>query len=218
MTGAIRVILVEDHGLVRAGTRLLLVGMAGIEVVAEAGDGREALELIARHLPDVALVDVTMPGLNGLNTTARISVEYPSVRVIILSMHDNEEYVWQALQAGAAGYLLKDAGVAELELAIRSAARGGSYLSPTISRQVVRDYVRQGSVELGSARRLTARQNEIVQLIAEGSTNREIAAVLGVSIKTVQSHRSALMARLEVHDVAGVVRYAIRSGLVASNS
>ena len=218
MNGSVRVLLAEDHGLVRAGIRRLLDDMAGIEVVAEAGDGREALELIGQHLPDVVLLDIIMPGLNGLNTVARISIEYPSVRVIMLSMHDNEDYVWHALQSGAAGYLLKDAGLGELELAIRSVARGGSYLSPTISRHVVRDYVRSASVERGAGDRLTPRQREIVQLIAEGNSNHEMARILGVSLKTVESHRAQLMARLELHDVAGVVRYAVRAGLVTSDS
>ncbi|OGO57246.1 MAG: DNA-binding response regulator [Chloroflexi bacterium RBG_16_70_13] len=218
MSGALRILLAEDHGLVRAGIRRLLDDVAGFEVVAEAGDGREALELIGRHLPDVVLLDIIMPGLNGLNTVARISVEYPSVRVIMLSMHDNEDYVWQALQAGAAGYVLKDAGVAELELAIRSVARGGSYLSPTVSRHVVRDYVRRGAAERGPSERLTARQREIAQLIAEGHTNQEMARIIGVSTKTVETHRAQLMARLEVHDVAGVVRYALLKGLVSADS
>jgi DNA-binding NarL/FixJ family response regulator len=212
--GSIRVVLAEDHALVRAGLRRLLDGAPGIEVLAEADDGREALRLVGEHLPDVLVMDITMPGLNGLNAAARVVTEYPQCRVIILSMHDNEEYVWQALHAGASGYLLKDASPTELELAIRAVARGGSYLSPRVSRYLVSDYVRRVSSERSPLDRLTPRQREIVQLIAEGYTNPEIARTLGISLKTVETHRSQLMQRLEIHDVAGLVRYAVRMGLV----
>ena len=215
---AIRVLLAEDHSLVRAGIRRLLEDLPGIEVVAEAQDGREAVTLIGKHLPDVALVDVTMPGLNGITAVGRVKSESPSVRVIIISMHDNEEYVWQALTAGAAGYILKDASPSELEFAIRAVARGGSYLSPAVSRHVVNDYVRLGSPERSSGERLTPRQREIVQLIAEGCTNQDIAATLGISLKTVETHRAQLMERLDIHDVAGLVRYAVRMGLVERDS
>jgi DNA-binding NarL/FixJ family response regulator len=162
-------------------------------------------------------MDITMPGLNGLHTAARAKAEHPQVRVIMLSMHDNEEYVWHALHAGAAGYLLKDADGAELELAIRSVARGLSYLSPAVSGHLVSDYVRRAGPERGSLERLTPRQIEIVQLIAEGYTNREIADQLDVSLKTVESHRSQAMSRLDIHDVPGIVRYAVRMGLVPAD-
>jgi DNA-binding NarL/FixJ family response regulator len=217
MTIAIRVLLAEDHALVRAGLRSLLERMSGIEVVGEAGNGREAIEMIGRQLPDVVLMDITMPGLNGLHTAARAKAEHPQVRVIMLSMHDNEEYVWHALHAGAAGYLLKDADGAELELAIRSVARGLSYLSPAVSGHLVSDYVRRAAPERGSLERLTPRQIEIVQLIAEGYTNREIADQLDVSLKTVESHRAQAMSRLDIHDVPGIVRYAVRMGLVPAD-
>ena len=215
----IRVLVAEDHGLVRAGIRRLLDDLAGVEVVAEARDGREAVELILQHLPDVALVDMTMPGLNGLAVIVRARAEAPSVRAVVLSMHDNEEFVWEALAAGAAGYLLKDASPTELELAVRAVAAGGAYLSPAVSRHVVHDYVRRGAPGPASGlERLTQRQREIVQLIAEGNTNSEIASSLTISLKTVETHRSALMARLDIHDVAGLVRYAVRTGLVERNS
>ena len=215
----IRVLVAEDHGLVRAGIRRLLDDLAGVEVVAEARDGREAVELILQHLPDVALVDMTMPGLNGLAVIVRARAEAPSVRAVVLSMHDNEEFVWEALAAGAAGYLLKDASPTELELAVRAVAAGGAYLSPAVSRHVVHDYVRRGAPGPASGlERLTQRQREIVQLIAEGNTNSEIANALTISLKTVETHRSALMARLDIHDVAGLVRYAVRTGLVERNS
>ncbi len=216
--GTIRVLLAEDHGLVRAGIRRLLEDLPGILVVAEAVDGREAVDLITRHLPDVALVDMTMPGLNGLAVVGRATADAPSVHVLVLSMHDNEEFVWEALAAGAAGYLLKDSSATELELAVRSVAAGGAYLSPAVSRHVVRDYVRRGGPEQPGVERLTQRQREIVQLIAEGNTNSEIAETLTISIKTVESHRAQLMSRLDIHDVAGLVRYAVRMGLVERDS
>jgi DNA-binding NarL/FixJ family response regulator len=211
----VHVVLVEDHALVRAGFRALLGGIPGVEVVGEAADGREALAEIAARLPDVVVMDITMPGLNGIQVIARLRVDYPQVRVIVLSMHDNEEYVRQALQAGAAGYLLKDSSPIELELAVRSVAHGGSYLSPAVSRHVVSDYLRRACTERPSDG-LTARQREILQLIAEGRTNTQIASDLTLSVKTIETHRAQLMTRLDIHDVAGLVRYAIRSGLVPS--
>lgn len=213
----IRMMLAEDHTLVRAGIRALLQNLEEIEVVAEAGDGREALRLVEIHEPDVVLMDIAMAGLNGLEATARISKTFPNVRVIILSMHANEEYVLQALRAGAVGYLLKDAGTAELELAIRAVARNETYLSPLVSKHVVADYVRRVGGEPSSLERLTRRQREILQLIAEGHSTQEIAQMLSISGKTVETHRSQLMERLDIHDVAGLVRYAIRMGLVTTN-
>jgi DNA-binding NarL/FixJ family response regulator len=171
---------------------------------------------MASTTPDVVLMDLTMPGLGGLQTLTRVQEEFPNIRVIIMSMHDNEEYVWQALRAGASGYLLKDSGVEELELAVRSVARGGTYLSPAVSRHVVTDYIRRVAPQ-SSLDRLTPRQLEIVQLIAEGNTNQEIARTLSISIKTVETHRYQLMERLEIHDVPGLVRFAVRMGLVASD-
>jgi DNA-binding NarL/FixJ family response regulator len=193
-----------------------------VQVVAEASDGREALRLVKTYQPDVVLMDIAMAGLNGLEATARVTKEFPAVRVIILSMHSTEEYVAQALRAGAAGYLLKDAAAAELELAVTSVARGETYLSPAVSKHVIADYLRRagGGAAGGDegtpspAALLTPRQREILQLIAEGHSTKEIAALLHLSVKTVETHRMQLMARLDVHDVAGLVRYAIRVGLV----
>jgi len=216
-TVTIHVVLAEDHALVRAGIRALLTAIPGVEVVAEARDGREALELIAQHLPDVAVMDITMPGLNGIEVVTRLRLEYPHVRVIVLSMHDNEEYVRKALRAGAAAYLLKDSDPAELELAVRAVANGGSYLSPTVSTYVVADYVRRGSEGDAPTDGLTARQREILQLIAEGRTNQDMAGLLDLSVKTIETHRAQLMDRLDIHDVAGLVRYAIRSGLIPAD-
>ena len=210
----IRVLIVEDHTIVRAGVRALLHGHEDIQVVAEASDGREALEVIGAHRPEVVLLDISMPELNGLEVVARVSRDYPSVRVIMLSMHQDEEYVIRALRAGASGYVAKTAGFEELHTAIRAVARGGMYLCPVISRRVLAELVRRRSTEVSPFEQLTSRQREILQLIAEGHTTGAIARVLGVSSKTVETHRASLMERLNVHDIAGLVRYAIRVGLV----
>ena len=214
MMKPIRILLADDHTLVRAGICSLIKNMEGTEVIAEAGDGREALRLVRTHRPDVVLMDVAMPGLNGLEATARIAKKFPHVRVIILSMHINEEYVLQALRAGAAGYLVKGADAAELEIAIRAVARGETYLSPTVSKHVVTDYIQRISGETTSLELLTPRQREVLQLIAEGYSTKKIARTLKISVKTVETHRMQLMERLDIHDIAGLVRYAIRVGLV----
>ncbi len=216
--------LADDHTLVRAGIRSLLEGLDHIEVVAETGDGREALRLAKVCEPDVVLMDIGMPVMNGLEATARITKDFPNVHVIILSMHASEEYVWQALRAGATGYLLKDADAAELEIAVRSAIQGRTYLSPAISKQVVTDYVRRVSGEVDPSQFgsnpfeiLTSRQREILQLIAEGNSTKDIAQILRLSVKTIETHRAQLMERLDIHDVAGLVRYAIRTGLIKAD-
>jgi DNA-binding NarL/FixJ family response regulator len=214
---AIRVLLADDHALVRAGLRKLLESLSGVEVVAEAGDGREALALVASKNPDLVLLDITMPGLNGLEAAERIGREHPGTRVILLSMHASEEHVLRALRAGAAGYLPKDAALGELELAINAVRKGETYLSPAVSRHVS-DYVRRTGAETEPRESLTPRQREILQLIAEGQSTKRIAGTLGVSVKTVETHRSQLMEKLDIHDVAGLVRYAIRIGLVSPDS
>jgi DNA-binding NarL/FixJ family response regulator len=190
----------------------LLESAEGFEVVGEAPNGREALRLAKALKPDVALFDIAMPELNGLDAARRLGTECPEVRVLILSMHTDPGYVREAMQAGTAGYLLKDAGVEELELAIRAALRGERYLDPRISKQVIEGYVRGLDTPEGAA--LTPRQREILQLIAEGRSTREIAQRLHVSVKTVETHRAQLMDRLGIRDVAGLTRYAIRIGLV----
>jgi len=215
---SIHVLLVDNHTLVRAGLRALLQNIQGIQVIAEAGDGREALRLIANHQPDLVLLDIAMPEMNGLEAAAHIVKEFPLVRVIILSMYANEEYVLQALRIGAMGYLLKDADINELELALRSIYRGETYLSPAVSKHVVTNYLRRVGNESSSLEQLTSRQREILQLIAEGKTTKEIAQILYISVKTVETHRMQLMKRLEIYDVAGLVRYAIRMGLLISDS
>jgi len=210
-----RILLADDHTLVRGGIRALLESVPDVEIVGESGDGREALELIGKQRPDVALLDITMPGLNGLEVASRVAKESPRTRILILSMHTNETYVAQALQAGVAGYLLKASAVEELPLALKAVARGETYLSPAISKQVVEGFLRQTEAEPGVLSALTPRQREILQLIAEGRSTKEIGADLGVSVKTVATHRAQLMERLGVHDVPSLVRWAIRAGLVS---
>ena len=209
----IRVILADDHALVRAGIRSLLGAMAGVEVIGEASSGEDAVELAGRENPDVVLMDIAMKGMTGLEATARIRQRQPQVRVLVLSMHFSEEYVLQALRAGAAGYLLKDAATAELELALRSVMRGETWLSSAVSRQVVDGYVQRMGGDSGSEA-LTARQREVLRLLAGGKSTKEIAFILNLSVKTVETHRSQIMERLGIRDVAGLVRYAMRTGLV----
>jgi DNA-binding NarL/FixJ family response regulator len=210
----IRVLLADDHTIVRAGIRSLLEKMERVEVVGEAGDGREALKMVKTTRPNIVLMDIAMPSLNGLDATMRLRKEFPEVRVIILSMYANEEYVAQALKAGASGYMLKDAATAELEIALQAVARGDTYLSPVISKRVIDDYVGRGSGQTGAPEQLTPRQREILQLIAEGKRTKEVAYLLNVSVKTVETHRAQLMERLGIHDVPGLVRYAMRMRLI----
>jgi DNA-binding NarL/FixJ family response regulator len=216
--GTIRVLLADDHRLVRAGLRALLQSLAGVQVVAEAGNGYEALQLAEQHQPDIVIMDIGMEGLNGLEAAARLAKFTPAPRVIILSMHANEEYVRRSLQAGAAGYLLKGAEPAELEFALQAVMRGETYLTPAVSKQVVQEYLQGGAVKSDPLQELTPRQREVLQLIAEGHSTKEIAYKLSLSIKTVETHRGELMNRLNIHDVAGLVRYAIRTGLVTPDS
>ncbi len=211
---AIRVVLADDHTLFRAGIRSLLAELEGIEVIGEAGDGHAALQLIEAQRPDVALLDIGMAGLNGLEVAAHLVAAGAPVRVIILSMHANEEYVLQALRAGAAGYILKDADTVELGLALKAAMRGETYLSPAVSRQVVAGYVQRTGAGDDALARLSERQRETLRLIAEGRSTQEIAARLQISAKTVEKHRAQLMERLGIHDVAGLVRFAIRARLI----
>lgn|SRR3989442_1740556 len=210
----VRVLIADDHAMVRAGIRALLEKVPDVEVVAEAGDGREALNLTKSDAPDVVLMDIAMSGLNGLEATRRIVEKFPGVHVIMLSMYSDEEYVWKALRSGAEGYLLKGASIAELELAIKSVAQGESYLSPPISKSVILDYIRRAGGAPTELERLTARQIEILQLVAEGQTTKQIALTLKISTKTVEAHRKELMKRLAVRDVASLVRHAIKLGLI----
>ena len=208
----LRVLLVDDHVLVRAGIRTLLDQLPGVAVVAEASDGREALQLAAEHRPDLVILDVAMPVLNGIETTARLHRQFPAIRVLVLSMHSNEEYVQQAVRAGAAGYLLKKSAVAELEAALRAVQAGRTYLSPALALRTPLPGV-AGEAARSPLERLTSRQREILQLIAESRTTKEIAAELGLSAKTVEFHRAELMKRLHLHDIPALVRFAMQSGL-----
>ena len=210
---AIRILLADDHTLVRQGLRSLLEEIDDFDVVAEATDGREALTRAEACCPDVIVMDISMRGLNGLDATERLTQQGEKARVLILSMHSNEEYV---LRAGAAGYLLKDAIAEELELAVRAVARGDLYLGPTISNAVVQRYLASAEEIATPHDVLTARQREVLQLLAEGNNTKDIAHVMKVSTKTVESHRAQLMDRLGIRDVPGLVRYAIRTGLVSA--
>lgn len=217
MKKPIRVLLADDHALVRAGIRALLQKISDLEVVAEAEDGNEAVLLIQKHKPDIALMDIAMPGLDGLAATARITQEVPGVRVIILSMHAEQEYVMRALRAGARGYLLKGARSSELEVAVKAVARGETYLSPAASIHVVAGALRHSVSECSPLDRLTPRQRQVLQLIAEGHTRRQIALTLKVSAKTVDTYRAQVMDELKIHDVAGLVRFAIGAGLITAD-
>ncbi|HEX6853254.1 MAG TPA: response regulator transcription factor [Candidatus Polarisedimenticolaceae bacterium] len=212
----IRVLLADDHTLVRAGIRSLLETMDEVEVVAESGDGHEALELIDRHRPDLALLDIGMPGLNGIEIARRVSRTASKTKVVILSMYDDKTHVQQAIRAGVAGYLLKGAAVAELPLAVAAVMAGQTYLTPKVQRYVVDGFLQEEPIGVDPLEGLTQRQREILQLVAEGRSTKEIAGILDVSIKTIETHRARLMERLDIHDVPGLVRFAIRSGLVSS--
>ena len=185
----VRILIADDHTLLRAGLRALLEHIPGVEVVAEAGNGREALAAVKTHRPSVVLTDIAMPEINGLELAERLGREFPEIKTIVLSMHNGEEYVCRAIQAGAVGYLVKDSGTVELSLAIQAVARGESYLSPAISKHVIADYLRLTGRDPQSHGLLTPRQREILQLIALGQNTKKIARTLGISIKTVETHR-----------------------------
>jgi len=214
-----RVLLADDHALVRAGIRALLVGLPDVESVVEAGDGQEALVVLRETKPDLALIDIAMPGLNGLELAARVGREAPGTRLVILSMHGTPAHVAQALRAGVSGYLLKDAAADELPVLLRAVMRGETYLSPAISKQVVDGYLGRVTPDVAAgadgAEVLTSRQREILQLVAEGKSTKEVAQLLDLSAKTVETHRGQIMERLGIHELAGLVRYAIRTGLVS---
>ncbi|MFO0891184.1 MAG: response regulator transcription factor [Isosphaeraceae bacterium] len=210
---AIRIVLADDHALIRAGIAAVIRDLADVAIVGEAATGLEALRLVETQKPDILMTDISMAGMNGLEVIARVTREFPLTRSIVLSMHTEKQYVTRALLAGAAGYLVKDSGTDEIERAIRSVARGETYLCPSVSGPVVGDFVKFTEAEASGA--LTPRQREILTMIAEGQSTKAIARRLTISVKTVEAHRSQLMERLQIHDVAGLVRYAIRTGLVS---
>jgi DNA-binding NarL/FixJ family response regulator len=207
----IRVLLADDHAVVRQGFRLILSAQQGIEVVCEAGNGREAVEMAVNHKPDVAVIDVSMPELNGIEATRRILEACPHTRVLALSMHKDSVYVREILRAGARGYILKDAIDTEFVQAIRAIARGEGYLSPAVSGAVLDDYRKNVSDPVDM---LTTREREVLQMIAEGKTNKEIANLLNLSVYTVDAHRGRIMEKLNMHSVTDLVRFAVRKGII----
>lgn len=209
-----RIVLVDDHALVRAGIRSLLEDIQGIEVIAEIGDGLEALDVVRREKPDAILLDITLPGLNGLEVAERIKSLNVGTRVLMLSMHTGPAYVARALSAGALGYLFKDSAFEELSTALQSVMMGRCYLSKSIDPELVEQFQQSPGAGLPELDVLTPRQRQVLQLIAEGLGTREIAERLHVSIKTVETHRAQLMDRLNIHDVPGLVRFAIRMGMI----
>ncbi|HVC37543.1 MAG TPA: response regulator transcription factor [Gammaproteobacteria bacterium] len=205
-----RVLIADDHTIFRAGLAKLLQTIADVQVVAEASSGREAVELADKHHPDIVIMDLAMSDVNGLDATAQMHAQHADIRIIILSMHANEEYVMQALSAGASAYVLKEATPDELKLAIEAVARGGTFLSAAISKRVMEDYFGQAVGKPSHAQHLTPRQKQILHLISEGKNVKQIAFELKVSIKTVESHRTQLMERLGIPNATALVRYAAR--------
>ena len=207
----IRILLADDHAVVRAGFRMILAAHPDMEIIGEAGDGRSVLEQAQKLRPDVVVMDVAMPGLNGIEATRRLAEAQPHARVLALSMHKDSVYVREMLRAGARGYLLKDSIDSDLIAAVRAVARGEAYLSPAISDGVLTDYRRHVSDPLDL---LTTREREVLQLIAEGKTNKDIASLLKLSVYTVDSHRGRIMEKLNLHSTSELVRFAMRSGIV----
>lgn len=211
----IRVLLADDHALVLAGIRALVEELGGTQIVAEANNGRDALALAKLHKPDLVIMDISMRELNGIEATAQIMTEVPSTRVLILSMHTTEDFVRRAIKAGASGYLVKDSAPLDLKMAIAAVLRDEIYLSPRVSKHVVSGFLHGKPHQSESTMdALTARQREILQMIAEGKSTKQIAYQLNVSVKTVETHRAALMERLDIHDIAGLVLYAVRHGVI----
>ena len=207
----IRILLADDHAVVRQGFKMLLGAQPDMEIVGEASNGREAAEKAEESRPDVVVMDVAMPELNGIEATRRLTASVPHTRVIALSMHKDWVYVREILRAGARGYLLKDSGAEDLVSAIRAVARGESYLSPAVSNAVLDDYRRHVTNPIDL---LSSREREVLQMLAEGKTNKEIAAVLNLSVYTVDAHRGRIMEKLNLHSINELVRFAVRNGLI----
>ena len=212
----IRIVLADDHNIIRSGLRLLLERQPDFKVVAEAADGRQAVQLVAKHHPDVVVLDIGMPQLNGIEATRQIVAQESHPNVVILSMHSDESYVLRALKAGARAYILKNAAEADLIRAVQAVSEGKSFFSPVISKMLLEDYVRQvreKEVE-DSYDLLTPREREILQLIAEGKTNKEIATILGLSPHTIETHRGNILEKLNLHSVPELILYAVRKGII----
>jgi DNA-binding NarL/FixJ family response regulator len=213
---SIRILLADDHTVVRKGLRLLLESQPGLSVVAEAADGRSAVVLAERETPDVVVMDVAMPQLNGIEAARQITAKQPQIAVVFLSMHSDESYVLKALKAGARGYLLKDSAEHDLIQAVRAVKEGKSFFSPAISKMLVEDYMRElqeRQIE-DSYDLLTTREREVLQLLAEGKSNKEVAAVLNLSLYTVETHRGNILQKLNLHNGAELILYAIRKGVI----
>jgi two-component system, NarL family, response regulator NreC len=211
MSKKLRILLADDHAMVRHGFRMILCSQADIEIVGEAGNGREAVEMAERLQPDLVVMDVAMPELNGIEATRRICEASPRIRILALSMHKDSVYVREILRAGARGYLLKDSSDTDLLAAVRAVAGGEGYLSPGVSEAVLSDYRRHVTDPIDL---LTSREREVLQLIAEGRTNKEIATLLGLSVYTVDAHRGRIMEKLNLHSTGELVRFAVRKGLI----
>lgn len=210
----IRVLLADDHTILREGIRALLAAQPDIEVVGEAANGREAVSRARDLKPDVVLMDIAMPLLNGLEATRQIKKEHPEIGVLVLTMHDSQEYVSQILRAGASGYVIKEAAASDLVSAIHAVHGGGAFLYPSVAKMLVDDYLRRVGAEGERYERLTDREREVLQLIAEGHTNKEIADLLCLSVKTVQTHRAHIMEKLNLHDKGELIKYAIQRGII----
>ncbi len=213
----IRILLADDHTVVRKGLRLLLESHAGFEVVADAADGREAVSLADAHKPDVVVIDVAMPNLNGIEAARQIAARAPQTAVVFLSMHSDEGYVLKALKAGARGYLLKDSAEYDLVSAVKAVSEGKAFFSPAISKMLVEDYMRrmqEQQVE-DSYELLTTREREVLQLLAEGKNNKDVANLLNLSLYTVETHRSNIFQKLNLHSSAELILYAIRKGVIS---
>jgi DNA-binding NarL/FixJ family response regulator len=213
----IRILLADDHKLMRSGLRVLLEQQADLMVVGEASDGREAVGMVASQKPDVLVMDIGMPSLNGIEAAAQITQSHPEISIVMLSMHSDESYVLRALKAGAKGYLLKDSAEADLIRAVHSVAEGKSFFSPAVSKVLLDDYVRKlkrsGTDDPYDL--LTPREREVLQLVAEGKSNKDIAQLLNLSVYTVETHRSNIMEKLNLHGVPELILYAVRKGIIA---
>jgi two-component system response regulator NreC len=212
--GKIKVLVADDHTILRQGIKSLLANEEEIEVIGEAKNGREVLTIVEETLPDIILMDIAMPGLNGLEATRRIKKKFPRMKVLVLTMYTNEEYIFQILNAGANGYLVKETAFQDLISAIKAVYKNEAFMSPSISKKVINSYIKRAQNEEETCEMLTSREREILQLIAEGNSSKKIAELLFISPKTVETHRTHIMDKLNIHNRTGLVKYAIRKGIV----